>query len=54
MRENFKQMRQSKTRAERFLSGFMQAKVATEDGRSFKVKLSKDIRREIKSAASAR
>jgi hypothetical protein len=25
MRENFKQMRQSKTRAERFLSGFMQA-----------------------------
>lgn len=48
MRKNFKQMRQCKTRARRFLSGLMKAKVATEDGLTFNVKLSNDIRREIK------
>jgi len=53
-RENFKEMRQGKNRAMRFLSGFMKAKVVTEDGRTFNVKLAKNIRREIKAARTGK
>jgi hypothetical protein len=53
-RDNFKEMRQGKNRAMRFLSGFMKAKVTTEDGRTFNLKLSKDIRHEIKAASTGK